>query len=77
MHETNVKSGRSQNDKLKIKVNSNEHPYPSTDIQKKMLQPRRLTSYFIVFIDSGAVTYQLDLQDMTLTDGNVLFAMPH
>src|SRR6187402_2183095 len=66
-----------QNDKLKIKINSNENPYPSTDSQQKLLQPRRLTSYFIVLIDSGSITYKLDLQDITITDGDLLFAMPN
>src|SRR6185295_13311037 len=35
------------------------------------------TSYFIVLIDSGTITYNLDLEDITLTDGQVLFAMPN
>lgn len=77
MQETNEKSKRSQNDKLKIKINSNDNPYPATDTQQKLLHPRRLTSYFIVLIDSGAITYKLDLQDITIADGDVLFAMPN
>ena len=75
MEETNEKSRSSQNDKLKI--NSNDNPYPSTDTQQKLLQPRRLTSYFIVLIDSGSITYKLDLQDITISDGGLLFAMPN
>ena len=77
MEETNEKSMGSENDKLKIKINSNDNPYPSTDIQQKLLQPRRLTSYFIVLIDSGSITYKLDLQDVTISDGDLLFAMPN
>ena len=77
MEETNGKSKSSQNGKLKIKINSNDHPYPSADIQQKLLQPRRLTSYFIVLIDSGTITYKLDLKDITITDGDLLFAMPN
>lgn len=77
MQETNKKSERLQNDKLKIRINSNENPYISDDIQQKALQPRRLTSYFVVFIVSGSITYKLDLQDFTLTDGDLLFAMPN
>lgn len=77
MQEANEKSKNSQNDKLKIKINSNDNPYPSTDIPQKLLQPRRLTSYFIVLIDSGSITYKLDLQDITITDGDLLFAMPN
>jgi len=77
MQETNEKSKDLLNDKLKIKVNSNDNPYPSTDIQQKQLQPRRLTSYFIVLIDNGSITYKLDLQDITIIEGDVLFAMPN
>ncbi len=77
MQESNEKSKGSPNDKLKIKVNSNENPYPTADIQQKLLQPRRLTSYFIVLIDSGSITYKLDLQDITITEGDLLFAMPN
>ena len=77
MQDTNGKFENLQNDKLSIKIISNNNPYLSVDIQQKLLQPRRLTSYFIVLIDSGSVTYNLDLQDITLTDGHLLFAMPN
>jgi AraC-like DNA-binding protein len=30
-----------------------------------------------VFIESGSVTYKVDLQEITLTDGQLLFAMPN
>lgn len=77
MQETNEISNSLQNDKLKLKINSDENPYLSTDIQQKFLEPRKLTSYFIVFIESGSITYKLDLQEITLTDGHLLFAMPN
>lgn len=77
MPETNEESGSLRNDKLKIKVNSNDNPYSSADIQQKQLQPRRLASYFIVLIDTGSVTYKLDLQDISISDGGLLFAMPN
>lgn len=77
MEDTNKKDERIQNEKLSIKLVSNESPYHSAEIQQKLLQPRRLTSYFVVFIDSGSITYNLDLQDITLTDGQLLFAMPN
>jgi AraC-like DNA-binding protein len=76
MQDTNDKSVNLQNDKLRLKVISNNNPYPSADIQQKLLQPRRLSSYFIVLIDSGSITYNLDSQDITLTEGHLLFAMP-
>jgi len=77
MEDKNAKSERLQNDKLSIKLVSNDHPYPSADTQQKLLQPRRLTSYFVVLIDRGSVTYNLDLQDITITEGQLLFAMPN
>jgi len=77
MQETNGKSENLLNDKLRIEINSNDNPYSSTDIQQKQLEPRRLTSYFIVLIKSGSITYNLDLQDITIADGDLLFAMPN
>ena len=77
MQDRNENSERLKNDKLNIKIISNKNPYLSPDIQQKLLQPRRLTSYFIVLIDTGSITYNLDLQNITLTDGHLLFAMPN
>lgn len=77
MKEQKGKYEGSQNDELGIKIRSNDNPYLSADIQEKMLQPRRLSSYFIVLIESGSITYNIDLQDFTLTDGQLLFAMPN
>lgn len=65
------------NDKLKIKINSDQNPYQSADIEQKLVQPRRLASYFIVLVESGTITYKLDLQEISLTDGQLLFAMPN
>ena len=66
-----------QPDKPAVKTNSHENPYTSADMQQKMLQPRKLASYFIVLIDSGTITYNLDLKEITLNDGDLLFAMPN
>ncbi|WP_026714965.1 helix-turn-helix domain-containing protein [Flavobacterium daejeonense] len=77
MQESKQKIQSLKNDKVTLRVVSNDNPYLSSDIQQKLLQPRRLTSYFIVLIDSGSITYNLDLQDITLNDGQLLFAMPN
>lgn len=77
MQDTNEKFEKAQDNKLSLKVISNNSPYPSVDIQQKLLEPRRLTSYFIVLIDSGTITYNLDLQDIILAEGHLLFAMPN
>lgn len=79
MQETNknTNSAGSKNDKLNVKVVSNNSPYKGADMEQKLMQPRRLTSYFIVLIERGSVTYNLDLQNITLADGHLLFAMPN
>ena len=65
MQITNKKKDKIKNDKLEIKINSDKNPYHTADIPQKFLQPRRLTSYFIVYIESGSITYKLDLEDIT------------
>jgi len=77
IQEQKGKSEGSQHDEPGIKIRSNDNPYLSVDPQKNLLQPRKLSSYFIVLIESGSVTYNLELQDYTLTDGHLLFAMPN
>ena len=77
MQETNEISDSTQKDKLNLKMNSDENPYITADIEQKNLQPRRLTSYFIVLIESGTITYKLDLKEITITEGQLLFAVPN
>jgi AraC family transcriptional regulator, transcriptional activator of pobA len=77
MQDRNEKLQSLKNDKSSVKIASNDNPYLSADIEQKRLEPRRLTSYFIVLIESGSITYNLDLQEITLTDGHALFAMPN
>lgn len=66
-----------RNEKLGLKLVSDISPYPSAELQQKLMQPRRLTTYFIVFIESGSMTYNFDLQDVTVSEGQLLFAMPN
>lgn len=77
MKEQNDVSNELKKNKLGLKIVSNDSPYPPAEILQKLLQPRRLTSYFLTLIDSGSITYNIDLQDITLTDGHLLFAMPN
>lgn len=77
MQEPKGKTDASQQDELGIKLRSNDNPYLPADPQKNLLQPRRLSSYFIVLIESGSITYNLESQDYTLQDGDLLFAMPN
>src|SRR5574337_713911 len=66
-----------QSNQLSIKVRSNDNPYHSPEIQKKLSQPRKLSLYFIVLIESGSISYNIDGQEYKLSDGQLLFAMPN
>ncbi|MBS1689333.1 MAG: helix-turn-helix transcriptional regulator [Bacteroidetes bacterium] len=77
MQEKKGKNEGLQHDGAGIKMRSNDNPYVSPDMQKKLMQPRKLSSYFIMLIESGSITYNIDLQGYMLTDGHLLFAMPN
>jgi len=42
-----------------------------------MLQPHRTKHYFLLFVRSGSVTYTVDFNDVSVTDGQILFVQPH
>ena len=63
--------------KSRVAVNSADNPYPAAEIPQKLIEPRRLSSYFIVLIESGSITYKLDLRDWAVAEGELLFAMPN
>lgn len=60
-----------------IKTISQSNPYPEADAAAKRVQPRRLSSYFVVLMLKGSLTYNLDLQDIKVEEGQLLFAMPN
>jgi AraC-like DNA-binding protein len=76
MKDKNENPENIQHNKPGIKIVSNDHPYPPAEVMQKLLQPRRLSAYFMVLIESGSITYNIDLKDITLTEGQLLFAMP-
>lgn len=75
MAKAKVKTRSLMEDKPGIQINSEANPYGSGDIQAKQMHPVRLSSYFIVMVESGTITYQFDLQEITVSDGEVIFAM--
>jgi AraC family transcriptional activator of pobA len=64
-------------DRLDIMVNENCKLYIPQDILKKLLQPHQLTHYCFVFLDLGTETYKVDLQDITISDGQMIFGLPN
>ncbi|SEL88311.1 helix-turn-helix domain-containing protein [Parapedobacter koreensis] len=66
-----------QHDKLGIRLSSNANHYLPADLLQKLLHPHRLTFYFFVFMDKGSSNYKVDLQDITLSSGQLLFVLPN
>jgi AraC family transcriptional activator of pobA len=66
-----------QHDKLAIKVSSNSDNNLPTEVLKKLLQPHRKAVYFFVFVDSGSLPHKVDLNDLTITEGQLLFVLPN
>lgn len=66
-----------QHDKLAIRVSSNSDNNLPTEVLKKLLQPHRKVVYLFVFVDGGSLTHKVDLNDLTITDGQLLFVLPN
>lgn len=66
-----------QHDKLKIRVSSNNSGQLSKEIYQRLLKPHHKPHYFFVFINNGKSTHSVDLQEMTLKEGQLLFVLPH
>lgn len=64
-------------DRLDITVNENCKVKIPQDILKKLLKPHKLAHYCFVFLDQGTETYQVDLQDITISDSQMIFGLPN
>ncbi|MDR3711201.1 MAG: AraC family transcriptional regulator [Puia sp.] len=64
-------------DRLDITVNENCKVKIPQDILEKLLRPHRLTHYCFIFLDQGTETYKVDLQDITISDGQMIFGLPN
>lgn len=67
----------SQHEKLLIKISSDGHHHLPEEVFNKLIQPHRMDFYFFVFVESGTITYHVDMVDFTLTDGQFLFVLPN
>lgn len=65
-----------QHDKLSIRVSSNADDLP-TEVLEKLLQPHRKSIYFFAFLDNGSLTHKVDLNDVTITSGQLFFVFPN
>ena len=64
-------------DKLGIAVNDNCRIALPADLLEKFQNPHKLSYYYFVFAYQGKSSYQVDLKDTAIEDGQVLFALPN
>lgn len=64
-------------DRLPITVNRNcAIPLPES-VWPKLLQPHQLAYYYLVFVDQGTETVQIDGQPITISDSQAVFGTPN
>jgi len=64
-------------EKLAITVNENCLIELPADALQKLLQPHKLSYYYFVFMDQGVETVKTDLQEITLSDSQLVFGLPN
>ena len=64
-------------DQLPITVNENCAIALPENVWRKLLQPHKLAYYYFVFVDRGVETVQVDLQDITISDSQLVFGVPN
>ena len=68
----------SQLDKLKIVISSSNPQYALPKHQyEKFLVPHRGDAYFFMFYEKGSSNHGVDLQQVTISDGELLFILPN
>jgi AraC family transcriptional activator of pobA len=66
-----------QHDKLAIRVSSDSNNNLPEEVMKMLIQPHRKANYFFVFIENGTLTHKVDLNDLTITNGQLFFVLPN
>jgi AraC-like DNA-binding protein len=64
-------------DKLSITINENCKINLPHDVLEKLLKPHRLAHYCFIFIDRGADTFKVDMQDIKIADSQLVFGLPN
>lgn len=64
-------------DKLSLTVNENCAIALPDDVLQKLLQPHKLAHYCFIFIDEGSENYKIDLQNITISDSQLVFGLPN
>ncbi len=66
-----------QHEKLAIRLITNSSENLPNEIYERLLKPHRKVNYFFVFIHKGYSTHSVDLNKITISEGQLLFVLPH
>lgn len=66
-----------QHNKLGIRLSSNANHYLPANVLQRLLQPHKVPFYFFVFMYEGSSAYKVDFQDVTISNGQLLFILPN
>lgn len=67
-----------QNDQLQIAVSASGTPFElAPHHYEKFLVPHRGSNYFFMFFEKGTTEHQVDLQPLTVLEGELLFTLPN
>lgn len=66
-----------QHEKLTLKVSSEAtHGLPE-DVLKKLLLPHKIDYYFFLFVESGLAICEVDMVELTISEGQLLLVLPN
>jgi hypothetical protein len=63
--------------KIGIRVTSNSSNNLPAEVMKLLTKPHRKANYFFIYIEKGSRTHKVDLKELTVTDGQMLFILPN
>jgi AraC family transcriptional regulator, transcriptional activator of pobA len=64
-------------ERLDLTVNEDCKLHIPPDVLEKLLKPHKLTYYCFAFLDQGSETYKVDMQDITISGGQMIFGLPN
>ena len=74
---TDILENFTQHEKLAIRVITNSSEHLPNEVYERLFKPHRKAHYFFVFIHKGYSTHSVDLNKITISEGQLLFVLPH
>jgi AraC-like DNA-binding protein len=66
-----------QHEKLSIIIRSNKSGQLPDELKELFLQPHKKAQYFFLFVKNGASLHKLDMQEISISNDQLLFVLPY